>query len=453
MNLSHRRGWLQGVTLGAGSTVLGPTLANLQAHAAGVETKRRRFVFVVEGNGVPPEQVQPTNIKRKKDAQGRNNAAGVETHAFTANDLPPALQPVAKYADRLTVIQGLSGRICGGGHSNNFGALGVYSGKKGPDGETIDCALGRALPSVFGHVGLGIIDKPEAGVVYNVSAYGKGKPAPTQCRPDLAYQALFGSVAGGTAKGQFDAQSNLLDFLAEDVRRVERELAGPEREKLQHYLNAFEGLRDRQVQLSKMDAVLKKHAPPMTDKFASAVETHRLEAHVDLAAASLAAGLTNVVTLASGCGDPYFSVRFHGLGISLDKHSIGHGGGLSGKTSNELSTAIRQFHFQLIARLADKLAALPEGSGTMLDHTTIVYLSDSAESHHSRCWDWPVVVLGGRGGKCVVYPQYGKNGHRTIGNLYATFLHAAGKPLDHFGLLDPNLRDLDQRGILSEVAV
>ena len=47
--------------------------------------------------------------------------------------------------DRLTLLQGLSGRICGGGHSTAFGALGVYPGvKKGPMAETLDCALARS---------------------------------------------------------------------------------------------------------------------------------------------------------------------------------------------------------------------------------------------------------------------------------------------------------------------
>ena len=42
------------------------------------------------------------------------------------------------------------------------------------------------------------------------------------------------------------------------------------------------------------------------------------------------------------------------------------------------------------------LEAVPEGNGTMLDHTTVVYLSDAAEGHHSRCWEWPFVVIAGR---------------------------------------------------------
>ena len=53
--------------------------------------------------------------------------------------------------------------------------------------------------------------------------------------------------------------------------------------------------------------------------------------------------------------------------------------------------------------------------------------------------------LGGtlKAGRYVEYPYYGKKGHKTIGNLYATLLHAAGERRDFFGVKDPNLPDLD----------
>ena len=51
------------------------------------------------------------------------------------------------------------------------------------------------------------------------------------------------------------------------------------------------------------------------------------------------------------------------------------------------------FHMERIAQLATKLQVVPEGRGTTLDTTLLGYLSDSAERHHSRCWDWPMLVI------------------------------------------------------------
>ncbi|MCA9268381.1 MAG: DUF1552 domain-containing protein, partial [Planctomycetales bacterium] len=329
----RRRELLKGCSLGASGLLLAPISARLAAEAAGAQVRPLRFVFVVEGNGLPPDQIQPEGIERKGNAQGRNDVDSLERRELSSHALPAALAPLEPFKNRLTILQGLSGRVCGGGHSNNFGALGAYNAKGGVGnsgsalGETIDAALAKARPALFPHLGLGISNRPEHGVIYNCSAMAGGKKLPTQCQPSQAYSALFGSVAGGEAKQDFVARRNLLDYMIGDVRRFESRLAGPEREKLQSYLAAFETMKDRHSRLREMEDVLRAKAPTVTDKFTSDVEADRLDAHFDIAFAALTAGLTNVVTLASGVGDPYFSVRWTGLGITLDKHSIGHGGG------------------------------------------------------------------------------------------------------------------------------
>lgn len=451
-----RRDALKGFTLGAGATLLSPIVSRLHAEAAGAASPMR-FVFVLEGNGLNPHQIQPVGIERKKNAHSQNNVDTLQDISLADHDLPEALTPLKKYKDRLTIIQGLSGRVCGGGHSNNFGALGVYPSKKGAMGQTIDMAIAEALPGIFPQVGLGISDKPEHTLIYNCSAWGPDQKRPTQCRPDLAYNTLFGSVAEGDARNTFQAKSNLMDFMIDDIKSVEASLAGPERAKLQGYLSAYEAMKDREGRLVEIEETLGEVAPKPTDKYTSGVETDRLDAHFDIAAAALAGGLTNVVTIASGSGDPYFGIKFTGLGIQLGKHGIGHGGSYNGMTWDQLSTKIRQFHIGLIARLMDKLNAIPEGDGTMLDNTLIVYLSDAAEGHHSRCWEWPFVVIGDLGGRLkkpgryICYPKYGALGHRTIANLYTTFLHAVGSPRDRFGLPDPMLTGLDQDGPLVEL--
>ncbi len=469
MSALDRRTVLKGVTLGASAAVLNPFLAQLAAQAAGTPTGKR-VVFVVEGNGLPWHQIQPRGIIRDKKliasggyASSSNNRVrdAVTSVPLTGQELPTALEPMAFVQDRLTIIQGLSGKMTGGGHSNDFGALGAFNAKGGGtiSGETIDFALGKKLSHVFPHIGLGMTDREEHTVVYNCSANAPGKALPTQCRPDLAYQALFGSVAGGDARNRFDTSKNLLDYMVEDVKRLEASVAGPEREKLQSYFDSLEGMRERHGKLVELEASLKKNAPPVTNKYKSAVETDRLDAQFDLAAASLISGLTHSVTIASGVGNPYFSVKFTGLGINFGKHGIGHGGSFNGMTADEMSTKIRRFHFEQIARLIKKLQAVPEGNGTMWDNTLIVYLSDAAEGHHSRCWEWPMVLVGNLGGtlkagRYLELPGHGSKHHKHIGNLYTTLLHAAGDRRETFGQPDPILgRDVDQKGPIAELLV
>jgi len=103
-----------------------------------------------------------------------------------------------------------------------------------------------------------------------------------------------------------------------------------------------------------------------------------------------------------------------------------------------------------MAGLAGKLRSIPEGDGTMLDNTMIVYLSDAGEAHHGALHEWPFLVVGGCGGKLAIpghyirMPDYGQAGHRTIGNLYTSILNAYGDPVAHFG--DPDF-ELERGGV------
>lgn len=454
--MNDRRAFLKGVTLGAGSVLLGPILRSLEAQADGKgDALPRRVVFVVESNGLFPHHLQPKGLARPKGGSDR-----LIDQPLAAQELPAEIAPLAPWKDRLTILQGLSGRVAEGGtggHSTNHGALGCYPGNRGPMAQTVDAALADALPGVIPQVALGIHNRPETTVHYALSAAAPGKAVPIQCRPDLAYAALFGSVAPGNGKQSFDLQTNLLDYMADDVRRVRGALAGPERDRLDPYLESFESLRDRQKKILGIQENLKKHAPA-TDKFKSPHETDRLEGQFDLAAAALVAGLTNVVTLSSGGGGQHY-ITYAGLGLPIDGHAIGHGKGIDGKTPEECRSTIREFHARLIARLASKLQAVPEGNGTVLDRTLIVYLSDSGESHHPGLREWPVLLLGnfgGRlkaGGRIVEYPRYQTKGHRTTANLYLSLLAAAGAPRETFGLQDIGLMDLDLKGPLPELAV
>lgn len=456
----HRRDALKAVSLGAGSVLLAPILDRLAARAAGKEASAKRFVFVVESNGVRPEQLAPSGLTRKpRDQRALNGPAELLDVSLKGKDLPFSLEPVKAWKDRVTIVQGLSGRVCGGGHSNNFGALGCFPTPRestAVSGETIDGALARAVPGIFPHVGLGISKRPENGVIYNVSAWDKSKALPTIVKPTQAYTHLFGSVAGGEAQKEFAAKNNLLDFLKDDVKKVESSLGGEEKEQLGAYLETFETLRNRQSRLNEIEHTLREKGPVVSDKYRSAVETDRLDAMFDLGACALVCGLTNVLTLSSAAGVRDFDITFKGLGLNIDKHSIGHGGSYNGKKWDELYNIIRRYHFDLIAGLMKELEKVKEGDGTMLDNTVIVYLSDGAEGHHSRCWEWPMVVIGDMGkklkaGRYLDYPGYGQKKHRTTANLYVTLLQLAGAKRDSFGVADPNLKDLDQTGPLTEL--
>jgi len=450
---------MKGVALGAGATLLAPVFGQLAAHAAGDATNmiRKRVVFVVQGNGMSPNHLVPVGVKRRPDGRSeRPTNDKLESLALKDHTLHEAIEPLSPFKDRLALIQGLSGRIALSDHSGNHGALGCYPANKGPMAATIDVAIGEANPGIIPWVGLGIMNKPDQTMNYSISAAGPGKSAPIQCSPELAFKSLFGSVSGGSSRAAFDRRTNLLDFMADDVKRSRAALASDERQMFDQYLESFEALRDRQSKIDAIQNELRIHAPKLDDKFKKPTETNRLEAQFEIAAAALITGMTNVVTLTSGGGGQHY-ISYPELGIPVDGHHYGHGGGVEGKTYEQCFIAVRQYHAKLIANLAKKLDSIKEGDGTMLDNTVIVYLSDSGDGHHPNLLEWPVVVLGNLGstlkvdGRYLQFPQYQSKQHRTMANLFLTLLHAIGKPRDRFGINDPGLKDLDQSGPIADL--
>ncbi len=409
----------------------------------------KRFVFVVKGSGLQGDFLEPAGLARGGDE--------LIDESLARRKLPASLLALEPFRDRLAILQGLSGKMCTIGHSSFYGALGAYkaTGQTPPTAATIDGHLSERFPSVFNHIGLKM-GTGGAGTAYPaISALGKNRQLPFQCNPEIAYMNLFGSIVdtGDIAK-KYERSGSVLDFMSDDIKKLRSRLPGPEKEKLEHYLDGFETLKNRRRKLVSMQAQLQANAPELNDKYTSKVATHHLDAHFDMATAALITGISNVVTL--HCDDLQSS--YAGLGITPTVHSIGHGSSNGTETAQQCRNRIRTFHVELIASMAKRLAAVPEGDGTMLDNTVIVYLSDNSNLHHSTAIEWPMVVLGNLGaklktaGRYLAYPRYGRRNHRTIGNWLTTLCHAAGVPQDHFGQPDLALaKEVDQLGPLPEL--
>ena len=471
----NRRQILKKLGQGAGACSLTPFLSQIRAETAAKGDSSelpKRFVFVLRSNGVLTNEIQPEGtelLKERPHAQNLSNWIDVSLHD---KKLAPGMAALEPFKDKLTLIQGLSGRMMAGNHEAGFGALGAYNGKHQPRGETIDWALAKHLGGVVPHVGL-TMDQFGKSVTYpNLSASGPRKALPYYADPMLAYTDLFGTIATtGAAKTAIDLDRNMLDFMVDDVKRYQRRLSSSEKEKMGHYLGGFETLRERQAKLKTMGRQLQAAAPELRNSFSSEIEIERLKSHFDLTASSLIAGLTNVCTIRC----EHLGMRLSGLGLgNKTVHHIGHmiEGKEDGSTENpgtgqvfgkgapvgEFATrrVVMDFHMQQIAGLWTKLKAVPEGDGTMADNTVIVYFSDHGDRHHSPYYLWPMTVLGDAGGtfktgRYMQYPGHNIRGHQTIANFYLSLLHSAGDQRKQFGDLDLEAADhINQHTPLNE---
>jgi len=101
---------------------------------------------------------------------------------------------------------------------------------------------------------------------------------------------------------------------------------------------------------------------------------------------------------------------------------------------NPIWIKIRQYNSRMLVRMMEALERVPEGSGTMMDHTLIVYTSNNADKQHTNGANWPVLLLGNCGGlfKTGCFTQL--DGKRPINALYTTLLRSAGQNVDSFNM-------------------
>ena len=466
---------LKSLSVGGASLAMAPFLRSLQAHAAGKEEALpKRFVFVVKSSGIDKFNLVPKGLENHF-LQSKGNIGddapkpGGAIHAsLKDHKLPEKLSPLEPFKDKLTILQSLSGETFRGNHTTGYGMLSCHNSEKVPIAPSIDCILGQRLSTgPYPMYGLAtrerVIEvatvKQADGYCYpNVSAYQKGMPVAFQGSPLKAHADLFGFGVASPKELEKHLALNgsMMDFLKDDARRVERQLAGSDKDRFSLYVESFDVIRNIELKKAKFSAAAKKHAPTLTEFYKSQVPSERIASHFEVAAAALITGMTNVVSLHLDS----LGVTYKELGIEKYVHALGHNDpGLSGNGWDGVRCRkeIEKSHFQHIAKMAKTLEGIPEGNGNMLDNTLIVYTSCSGGAHHDGQKDWPIVLVGGMAkklkmGQYLEFSGYKEKGHRTIANLYLTFMHAAGiNAPETFGQLDGSLRHLNLTGPLEEL--
>ena len=153
-------------------------------------------------------------------------------------------------------------------------------------------------------------------------------------------------------------------------------------------------------------------------------------------------------------------VKYSELKLTNTVHALGHlqeNKASNGWNGHQARMEVEKLHLKQVAKMAEKFASIPEGNGTMLDNTLIIYTSCSSGDHHCGGHDWPFILLGGMDqklnmGRYLEYPKYGSEGHRTVGNLYLSLMQGAGMNTgESFGQPDANLKHLNLQGPLEEV--
>ncbi|MCH2209341.1 MAG: DUF1552 domain-containing protein [Lentisphaerales bacterium] len=425
----NRRTMLNGVITGSvGASLASSVLAN--ENNSNATAKPKRVIFFLQNNGFNVAACVPKGMNKSTSLYGAK--------------LPESIKPLQPYLDKMHIINGLHGKHCAPTHSAYFGALGGYSGGelRPPLAETIDYSLSKVMPQTILPqlcLGMGDLSSMESQpTVANISASGAAKPIYMHCNPNHLYRTLFGSVANGDIKKRYKTKSTLLrdvEILAANGREG---LAPSDLVLYDSYVNGFSNINNLRGKLDAYSQQLKKYQPEYSDKYTSPkFETDWHDALLDIGIASLKSGLTNTLTIASGRGDVWGSWK--GVGVETTGHFLGH----MTQEGNEIWHKIRQYNCRMLIKLMKELESVPEGNGTMMDNTLIVYTSNNADKQHTNGSTWPMILLGNLGGqfKTGRFTQF--DGTRPINAFYASLLHAVGAPCERYNMDESSAKKLD----------
>ena len=437
----NRRELLQGMAIGS-SAAFGLSLypQGLLAASAGSGSPKR-IVFFLQNHCLDPATCIPEGMTR--------------SGSLGKAKLPEPIEALEPYKERLHIINGLHGMHTSPSHSAFFGALGGYRGGDGtpPSASTIDYELSRVLPqTLLPHLCIGmdsIENMTTKPTIATLSASGAGQPIFMYSNPNHLYQLLYGGISTGDIRLRHEARSNVLNQI--ETLAAEKGQLLPT-EDGQRYGQFVQGFRDMNGLRDRLDTVadhLRKFAPKVDDRYTKPeFETDWHDVLLDLGISALASGVTNTLTIGSGRGEIFGAWK--GIGVEQQGHNLGH----MTQPGNPIWIKIRQYNSRMLVRIMQALESVPEGNGTMMENTLIVYTSNNADKQHTNGATWPVMLLGDCGGifKTGRFTQL--DGDRPINALYATLLRAACQNVDRFNMSEQLARKFDvATGPLKEILV
>ena len=440
-----RRAMLQGLGASLALPLLDamvPSLTALQKTAAKPIT---RFGVIYVPNGMVMNQWTPA-------AEG------------TAFELPSTLAPLAPFRQDLIVLSNLAcvpspGRP-GGAHAK--ASTRFLTDISPPTSETwldagisMDQIAAREMgaSTQLASLELAVESGETAGAcdvgfacayTNTISWLGPATPLPTENNPRTVFERLFGdsgSTDARTRLARIRQDRSVLDSVRDEVAHLQGALGASDRTKLVEYLEA---IRDVERRIQKAEEQSDKELPVVEHPagIPSSYDDH-VKLMCDLQVLAYQVDLTRIVTFM--LGREFSGVTYPQIGVPDAHHPITHHQQEVEKIAKVVK--INHYHVTQLAYLLEKLQSTPDGDGSLLDHTILMYGTGMGDCNAHDPRNIPVLLAGGRsaqlkGGRHLRYPK-----ETPLANLHLTLLDRLGVHLDRIGDSTGRLDDKALAGI------
>ena len=369
-------------------------------------------------------------------------------------ELPPTLAPLAPFRDQMLVLSELATLpnqklvrdatgVDAGPHATASGIFltGVYPKPPGQAGISVDQIaaqeLGQQTPLASlelslesGETGGGGDGADSDAYLNTMSWRSPTTPLPVENNPRKVFERLFGesdSTAPAERLRRMREDRSILDVVTQEISRLVSALGPGDRAKLTEYLEAVRDI-ERRIRIAEESKVREL---PVMERPVGMPANYEEHARLmfDLQVLAYQTDMTRVVTFAMAREKSERAYRE--IGLEEGHHALTHHGYDSGIVAHCIR--IETYHSQQFAYFLEKLRSTPEGNGSLLDHSMILFASSLSDGNvHSRA-NLPMVLLGGgagriKGGRHIRYAK-----DTPLTNLFLTMLEMTGVRIENFG--------------------
>ena len=254
-------------------------------------------------------------------------------------------------------------------------------------------------------------------------------PLPMEINPRVVFERMFGRPGTSAQRiARMEDNRSILDSVKQEASALQKSLGNKDRARLSDYLDNVREIEAR-IQKTEKAAKTEQTVPDAPIGIPESFDEHASLMY-DLAAVALEANVTRVFT--------YMKSRdasqrvYPNIGVNEPHHAMSHHGNNPDKIAGLVK--LNTYHVTLFAKFLQKLQSTPDGDGSLLDHSLILYGSGMSESdQHSRI-DVPTLLVGGAAGDLKGNRHIKADKETPLANLMVSLANTFDCEIDKFGI-------------------
>jgi len=253
-------------------------------------------------------------------------------------------------------------------------------------------------------------------------------PLPMENNPQLVFERLFGDGSTDAQRQERRSQArSLLDSLRDQIPSLEKDLPAGDRRRLREYLDE---VREIERRVRQFDATLSKSVdlPDAPTGIPADFESH-LKLMFDLQVLAYKTQITRISTLMLARENS--GAVYPATGIREGFHNASHHS--NERKNMDQFAVINRYHIKMLGYFLERLQATPDGDGSLLDHSMILYGSSLSDGNEHNFDPLPIVLAGGASGRLPGGRHLRHKPHTPMSNLLLAMLHKMGAQVDKIG--------------------